>query len=60
MLLPTPMCGAGDGQAFGLRGRASGWFDHGPRVREIKGVTLHGLVVERRTEDWVGRVIFDV
>jgi len=29
-------------------------------IREIKGVTLHGLVAERRGEGWVGRVIFDV
>lgn len=29
-------------------------------IREIKGVTLHGLVAERRGEDWTGRVIFDV
>ncbi len=29
-------------------------------IREIKGVTLHGLVVERRDGGWVGRVIFDV
>lgn len=29
-------------------------------VREIKGVTLHGLSVKRRGDDWVARVIFDV
>jgi SHS2 domain-containing protein len=29
-------------------------------VREIKGVTLHGLRAERRGEGWIGRVIFDV
>jgi SHS2 domain-containing protein len=29
-------------------------------VREIKGVTLHGLVAERRPDGWIGRVIFDV
>lgn len=29
-------------------------------IREIKGVTLHGLVAERRGEEWTGRVIFDV
>jgi len=34
--------------------------DAEPPVREIKGVTLHGLVAERRGEQWVGRVIFDV
>lgn len=29
-------------------------------VREIKGVTLHQLAVERREGAWHGRVIFDV
>ncbi len=29
-------------------------------VREIKAVTYHGLVVERRDGGWVARVIFDV
>lgn len=29
-------------------------------IREIKGVTLHGLAVERRGEGWGARVIFDV
>jgi SHS2 domain-containing protein len=29
-------------------------------VREIKGVTLHGLVAERRGGAWTARVIFDV
>ncbi|NJD20719.1 MAG: archease [Gemmatimonadetes bacterium] len=29
-------------------------------VREIKGVTLHGLRAERRGGRWAGRVIFDV
>jgi SHS2 domain-containing protein len=29
-------------------------------LREIKGVTLHGLVAEPRGADWHGRVIFDV
>lgn len=32
----------------------------GEPVREIKGVTLHGLVAERSGEGWFGRVIFDV
>jgi SHS2 domain-containing protein len=33
----------------------------GAPVREIKGVTLHGLAAERRGENnWYGRVIFDV
>lgn len=35
--------------------------DAGAPVREIKGVTLHGLEVERAGDDgWRGRVIFDV
>lgn len=29
-------------------------------IREIKGVTLHRLAVERRGEGWAARVIFDV
>ncbi|MCG6987455.1 MAG: archease [Gemmatimonadetes bacterium] len=29
-------------------------------IREIKGVTLHGLVAEHRGAEWTGRVIFDV
>ena len=29
-------------------------------IREIKGVTLHGLVAEEREEGWYGRIIFDV
>lgn len=29
-------------------------------VREIKGVTLHGLLAERREGAWTARVIFDV
>jgi len=58
--LPVPFCGSSKGQAFGLRGEVLGWVDKGPRVREIKGVTLHGLQVERRDGEWFGRVIFDV
>jgi SHS2 domain-containing protein len=34
--------------------------DEGAPVREIKGVTLHGLVAEPRGSGWYGRVIFDV
>jgi SHS2 domain-containing protein len=59
-LLPTPLCGAPNGQGFGLMGRVEGRFDDGPRIREIKGVTLHGLAVERAKGVWTGRVIFDV
>lgn len=29
-------------------------------VREIKGVTLHGLSAERSGAGWLGRIIFDV
>jgi SHS2 domain-containing protein len=60
MLLPTPLCGAPDGQAFGLMGQVEGRFDDGSRVREIKGVTFHGLEVEESEGGWLGRVIFDV
>jgi SHS2 domain-containing protein len=38
----------------------TGVLDDGPRVREVKGVTLHGLRVERMGEGWMGTVIFDV
>ena len=57
---PVPLCSAPDGQAFGLLARVGGVYDTGPRVREIKGVTLHGLLVERFGEGWRGQVIFDV
>jgi len=60
VFLPVPLCSASDGQAFGLQARIRGIRDRGPRVREIKGVTLHDLVVERQGEGWRGRVIFDV
>ncbi|MFH1762717.1 MAG: archease [Gemmatimonadota bacterium] len=59
-LLPTPLCDGKNGLAFGLRGEVVGRFDQGPRVREIKGVTLHGLRVGRLEGGWFGRVIFDV
>jgi SHS2 domain-containing protein len=60
ILVPIPLCDSPGGQAFGLRGEVIGRFDSGPRVREIKGVTLHGLRVERIEGGWLGRVIFDV
>jgi SHS2 domain-containing protein len=60
ILLPAPLCGSKDGQGFGLRGEVLGRSDQGPRVREIKGVTLHGLLVEPMEGGWFGRVIFDV
>jgi SHS2 domain-containing protein len=60
VLLPAPLCDSETGQAFGLQGEAEGGVDSGHRIREIKGVTLHGLAVERRGEGWLARVIFDV
>ena len=57
---PAPLCSSPDGQAFGLRARVEGRIHPGPWVREVKGVTLHGLAVERREGEWYGRVIFDV
>jgi SHS2 domain-containing protein len=57
---PVPLCSSPDGQAFGLRARVEGRVHPGPWVREIKGVTLHGLEAVRRGEGWYGRVIFDV
>lgn len=59
-LVPAPLCGAPDGQAFGLRVSVSGVMDLGSRVREIKGVTFHGLEVERTSDGWRAQVIFDV
>jgi SHS2 domain-containing protein len=59
-LLPTPLCQAPDGEAFALEGRVRGIRDPGPRIREIKGVTLHGLDLERHPGGWLGTVIFDV
>jgi SHS2 domain-containing protein len=57
---PAPLCSSPDGQAFGLRARVEGRIHPGPWVREIKGVTLHGLKAEKRGGGWYGRVIFDV
>lgn len=59
-LVPAPLCGAPDGQAFGLKARIRGVFDMGPRIREIKGVTFHGLRVEQHGKGWLAQVIFDV
>jgi SHS2 domain-containing protein len=59
-LVPAPLCSSPTGQAFGLRGQVRGRIDGGPRVREIKGVTLHGLEVREVEGAWLGRVIFDV
>lgn len=43
-----------------LEALVRGGIEEAPPVREIKGVTLHGLAVERRDDGWYGRVIFDV
>jgi SHS2 domain-containing protein len=59
-LNPEPTCSATDGQGFGLRARVTGCLDEGPYIREIKGVTFHGLMAEPRAPGWYGRVIFDV
>lgn len=44
----------------GLRATVRGAPDPAPPAREIKGVTYHGLVAERRRNVWYARVIFDV
>lgn len=43
-----------------LVGSVSGGATRLHPVREIKGVTRHGLAVERRDSRWFARVIFDV
>lgn len=57
---PVPKGSSPHGHAVGLRARVEGRMDPGPWVREIKGVTLHGLEAEKREDGWYGRVIFDV
>lgn len=47
----------GDGE---LRARVVGTEAEAEPIREIKGVTLHHLVVEHRECGWFCRVIFDV
>ncbi len=59
-LFPIPACAPDDGLGIALRARVEGVADRGPRVREIKGVTLHALEVRREGDHWKGRVIFDV
>ena len=59
-LVPAPLCATSDGQAFGLRATVTGVIDLGPRAREIKGVTFHGLEVGTTDEGWRAQVIFDV
>lgn len=43
-----------------VRARVRGGVPVEPPIREIKGVTLHGLAAEPRDGGWRGRVIFDV
>ena len=43
-----------------LAARVTGGPPAAHPLREIKGVTLHGLVAEERSGGWYGRVIFDV
>ncbi len=45
---------------FRLEAEVEGGVDEGARVREIKGVTFHGLEVEEEPGGWCARVIFDV
>lgn len=52
---------AGDDAGSEARLEARVWGHYpGDPIREIKGVTLHGLAAETRDEGWYGRVIFDV
>lgn len=46
--------------ASGLEATVAVTPDEEEPVREIKGVTLHGLVAEARGDGWAGQVIFDV
>lgn len=50
----------GDGGDAVLEATVRGGPDEEPPVREIKGVTLHGLTAERRDGGWYGKVVFDV
>jgi len=43
-----------------VRARLQGGPSSSEPIREIKGVTWHGLVVEERPDGWFARVIFDV
>lgn len=44
----------------GLRASVRPQPDPAPQVRELKGVTYHGLAVERDGDRWRARVIFDI
>jgi SHS2 domain-containing protein len=46
--------------ASGLRARVRADPNPAPAIRELKGVTYHGLEVERRDDAWRARVIFDI
>jgi SHS2 domain-containing protein len=45
---------------WALSARVAGGAAPGRPLREIKGVTLHGLAAEERPDGWYARVIFDV
>src|SRR5688572_16735316 len=45
---------------WALSARLRGGPALGHPLREIKGVTLHGLLAERRADGWYAQVIFDV
>lgn len=44
----------------GLRARVRGGRDPVSAVRELKGVTYHGLEVRREDDEWIARLIFDI
>ena len=44
----------------GLRANVRPEPDPSPQIRELKGVTYHGLEVERVGDRWRARVIFDI
>ena len=46
--------------ASGLRALVTSRTDPEPQVRELKGVTYHGLEVERTDDGWRASVIFDI
>lgn len=60
VMAPAPMCADPQGLGYGLRARVVGCMDGGSSVREIKGVTLHGLSVAESKAGWEGSVVFDV
>lgn len=50
----------GEESESALEAVVHGGVEDAPPVREIKGVTLHGLVAEPRDDGWFARVVFDV